>query len=53
MRKCCKFMAIVVIVCLCADVALAGLPGPFEFQFFTPFLTGLILLPLQMAGCSF
>ena len=47
-----KIMLVVLVVLTIADQTLAGgLPGPFEFSFFTDALLGLFLLPLSLGGC--
>ena len=43
---------LVLAVLTIADQSLAGgLPGPFEFNFFSDALLGLFLLPLSLGGC--
>ncbi len=52
-RKLLKFTLIATIVAAAANVALAGgLPGPFEFRFFTDDMTEAVLYALQLAGCA-
>ena len=51
-RRVIKVALLVLAVLTIADQSLAGgLPGPFEFRFFTDALLGLFLLPLSLGGC--
>ncbi len=47
-----KIVLVVLVLLTVADQSLAGgLPGPFEFSFFTDALFSLFLLPLSLGGC--
>ena len=48
-----RLMLAAFVVCLTTDVVLAGFfPSPFSFGFANSGLTGLFLLPFQVAGCG-
>ena len=51
-RRLLRIMIVGMVLSASAQYAMAQLPGPFSFNFVTPFFSALFLAPFRLVGCA-